>query len=535
MHATVLMRFCLVAQMLFVAGCNLSPALPTSEVEQSATLFELEGARERQSLQALSQKPGVYPYLTTLLNDPATQQIQQVDVRPFTVAPETKTLVVQLAKDKTVRYQLRRADPPAPGMIGWVGDVSSDRRQRFTASSEMDFDPLNWVSLVREGDKVVGDIHVDGQLYRLAYVGDGQHVLMKIDESKLPPEAEPLVDPESAKADSSSKQPQSAHSIIRLLLVSTMQSRALNPDYRLSFAQALQDANQYMINSRVAITYEVAGFYDGVYDETGRTYKQLLDDMRLSQPFAGDLLNERDRLKADLVSMYTTGREFCGKAWVTASKAQGHSVISCFGALAHEIGHNLGAQHNWHEGDPIGKPAYMYGYRHITGTPRFSTQMSYGCNPACPQIAYHSNPNITYKNIPVGTFEHHDVARRFNERRETVENFCPPAFNMRLIGSIKFCDLVHGLGSKTDVATQCNYFANEEVGVVQIFNVPAGARLMFKEGPSQWRSYVAKTFIPELLVTPLRGRPVDYPNMEIEEGSEPMTGMLTEISSSTAH
>lgn len=32
-------------------------------------------------------------------------------------------------------------------------------------------DPLNWVSLVSDGNLVVGDIRVEGQLYRLTAVG----------------------------------------------------------------------------------------------------------------------------------------------------------------------------------------------------------------------------------------------------------------------------------------------------------------------------------------------------------------------------
>ncbi|MFJ4385143.1 zinc-dependent metalloprotease family protein [Pseudomonas sp. NPDC089408] len=535
MKAAALKCLTTVLPVLFVSACSVSSTLPPLAQAQSTTLFELGAIQERTSLKALKQAPGVSPLLATMLDDPATQSIQEVDVRASTVSADAKSLVVQLGEHKTIQYQMRNADSPAPGMIGWVGDVATDRRQRFNSSSEMDFDPFNWVSLVREGDKVVGDLHVDGQLYRLDYIGNGRHVLIKVDESKLPPEAEPLAGLDSGKRDPTlGKRPQSAHSIIRVLLVSSIQTRARNPNYRMGLAQALQDANLYMRNSRVAITYELAGFYDADYDETGRTYKQQLDDMRLAKPFGVDLLKVREALRADLVSLYSSGSEYCGLAWINASKIQGHSVISCLGALAHEMGHNLGGKHNWHEGDAVGNPPYAYGYRYISGSPRFSTQMSYSCSPACPQIPYHSNPDVTYQNIPVGTAEHHNVARRFNERRETVENFYPPALNMKLIGSIKYCELAHGLGSKTNIATECNYFANKKVVTIQIFNVPEGTRLLFTEGDNKWRSYLAKAFIPELLVTPLLGRPGDYPNMDIEEGSEPMTGMLTTISSSTA-
>ncbi|WP_410963698.1 hypothetical protein, partial [Salmonella sp. SAL4455] len=74
-------------------------------------------------------------------------------------------------------------------------------------------DPLYYLSLVREGDKLVGRVVVEGQRYRLDSIGSGQYVLIKVDESKLPAEGEPLVDPAGqARADTQGKAPLSAHS-----------------------------------------------------------------------------------------------------------------------------------------------------------------------------------------------------------------------------------------------------------------------------------------------------------------------------------
>ncbi|QHG68109.2 reprolysin-like metallopeptidase [Pseudomonas putida] len=493
-------------------------------------LFEVLDSKK---LSALKVNPEVAPYLNTLINDRANVEVLPILITTSLVSPDTQAMTIPLSEKETVTFQLRGAEPPAPDMVGWVGDVAPDRRQRFTLRSEMDFDPLKWISLVREGEKVVGNIHVDGRLYRLDYVGDGKHVLIKVDESKLPPEAEPLLGPDSGRKDPAvGKQPQSAHSTIRVLLVSTLQSRAANPNYRMPFAQALQDANLYMKNSNVAITYELAGFYDADYDETGRAYFDQLNDMRLAKPFGPDLLRVRDALRADLVSMYSTAREYCGQAWLNASKAQGHSVVSCFGSLAHELGHNIGADHNWHEGDPVRNPPYMYGYRYQAGTPRFSTQMSYACNPACPRIPYHSNPDVTYEGIPVGTREHHDVARRFNDRREVVANFYPNSLSVALSNSMRTCEFEHDVGGSSAVADKCDFFADKQIGIVTVVDVPEGVSFAISEGGKKWRSYRAKTFLPSLLVTPLKADPAHYPNVEIIEGGEAMTGHVTTVSSS---
>ena len=113
-------------------------------------------------------------------------------------------------------------------------------------------DPLNWVSLVSDGNLVVGDIRVEGQLYRLTAVGKGQQVLVKVDESKLPPEAAPIAAPVQAQAKTKSLSTfQSPKSTIRVLFVTTQQSRAMFPSYKIELVQALQNANQYLINSKV--------------------------------------------------------------------------------------------------------------------------------------------------------------------------------------------------------------------------------------------------------------------------------------------
>ncbi|MNN02863.1 hypothetical protein D3C81_1155340 [compost metagenome] len=187
-------------------------------------------------------------------------------------------------------------------------------------------------------------------------------------------------------------------------------------------AQALQDANQYLINSRVAITYELAGFYDANYNETSDSNGQLTD-LRSDQTELGKAVYvQRDALNADLVTMLSTFSEVCGRAYLNANKALGYSVFSCIGGtLAHELGHNLGVHHGWNPGDPVRNPPYMHGYRDTTA-PAFHTIMvtSHGAVP------YFSNPARLYQERPMGTTEHHDAARRFNERRETVESFYPP-------------------------------------------------------------------------------------------------------------
>ncbi|WP_339444800.1 zinc-dependent metalloprotease family protein, partial [Pseudomonas hunanensis] len=210
-----------------------------------------------------------------------------------------------------------------------------------------------------------------GQLYRLTAVGKGQQVLVKVDESKLPPEAAPIAVPVQAQAKNRSlSTSQSPKSTIRVLFVTTQQSRAMFPSYKIELVQALQNANQYLINSKVDAVYELSGIYDSDYDETGKSPQTQLNDMIADRPLGAKIHIEREKLRADLVSMLSTFSIYCGIAKTPASKETAFSSFSCFGALGHELGHNMGASHN--DEDPgESLPPYAYGYKHTA--PNFHT------------------------------------------------------------------------------------------------------------------------------------------------------------------
>jgi len=119
-----------------------------------------------------------------------------------------------------------------------------------------------------------------------------------------------------------------------------------------------------------------------------------------------------------MVSMYSTATQYCGMAWVNSNKLLAHSVISCVGSLAHELGHNFGGGDGWNPNPSEG--SYKNGYKHES-EPKFHTRMvtSHGA------LGYFSNPEILYQGVPMGS-DRHNMARLMNERRETIANFYPP-------------------------------------------------------------------------------------------------------------
>lgn len=417
------LKFCLLGAVFLFAGCTALD--PTNYLESSAdTLFQI---KPDQSHAALERQSGTDQYLKLLLNVAEDAEVKEVQVKPGLVSKDTTMLSMPLTDGRTVSFKLSRSDNIASGMVGWVGDMPSNRRQLYPSPAEINMDPLNWVSLVSDGKLVVGDIRVEGQLYRLTAVGKGQQVLVKVDESKIPPEAAPIPVPVQPRDNARLlTTPSSSKSAIKVLFVTTQQSRALYPNYKLELAQALLNANQYLVNSKVEALYEQAGIYDSDYDETGKEPQTQLNDMTADKPLGAKIHIEREKVRADLVSMLSTYSIYCGIAKMPARKETAFSSISCFGALGHELGHNMGAMHS-DESPDQGVFPYAHGYKHTA--PNFHTQMrtSHGA------IPYHSNPRLQYQGVPIGTVDKNDVARTFNERRDVVANFYPePTYPVRL-------------------------------------------------------------------------------------------------------
>lgn len=444
------LKFCLLCAVFLFGGCSASD--PRTHLDSSAdTLFQLKPDQNRA---ALERQSGTDAYLKLLLDRAEKAEVKEVQVKPGLVSTNTTMLSMPLTDGRTVSFKLLRSDSVASGMTGWVGDMPSKRRQLYPSPAEIDMDPLNWVSLVSDGNLVVGDIRVEGQLYRLTAVGKGQQVLVKVDESKLPPEAAPIVAPVQPQGKTQLiTAPLSSKSTIRVLFVTTRQSKALFPNYKIELVQALQNANQYLINSKVDAVYELSDIYDSDYDETGKNPQTQLNDMMADKPLGAKIHIERQKGLADLVSMLSTNSTYCGIAKMPAYVDKAFSVINCYGALAHELGHNMGASHNDEDpGESI--PPYAYGYKHTA--PNFHTQMrtSHGA------IPYHSNPRLQYQGVPMGTADKNDVARTFNENRDTVANFYPdPAHPVRLwlYGSNRGCfiDLKPGEQALLSWYTEC--------------------------------------------------------------------------------
>ena len=89
-------------------------------------------------------------------------------------------------------------------------------------------------------------------------------------------------------------------------------------------------------------------------------------------------------------------------------------------ALAHEVSHNMGCQHDRDHSSSPGAYSYSYGYD-VAGF--FATIMSYDN----PLVGYFSNPNVLYSGLPMGVPEGQsdsaDNAKTINNTKSIVAKF----------------------------------------------------------------------------------------------------------------
>jgi hypothetical protein len=175
------------------------------------------------------------------------------------------------------------------------------------------------------------------------------------------------------------------------------------------------------------------------YDEDAVSYSQNLSDLTSGAPLAATR-TLRETYGADLVVLVREAGAYCGIGWMptpptAGTSAYGFSVVSrgCITnhTFAHELGHNLGLNHDRHV--VTSPPAGSYNYGYVNTVDRVRTVMAYNNKCAeqgfsCPRVPFFSTPSRFYNDsvvvgLPLSNPQAAFAARQLNLNRAAVAGY----------------------------------------------------------------------------------------------------------------
>ena len=284
------------------------------------------------------------------------------------------------------------------------------------------------VVLTFKNGQLAGLIYSDHKVYEIVPKG-GETRLVEIDQSLFPECGGALT------GDTEIKVPHpeavvgfdSGDRIDVLVLYTAAVKASLGGDEQaVVFAQQAIDAtNTSYINSRIRQRVRLVGARETAMVETG-SFSTELSNLRANSAAA----TARNELGADLVAMLTNSTAACGVGYLMASVAgnpnNGFSVTARTCAVgnlsfAHELGHNMGSQHNPENGSGA---TYPYGYGHYVNG-NYRTVMSYvdQCASGCVRRPYFSNPNVIFNGFPTGIANARDNSRSMNNTADAIAGY----------------------------------------------------------------------------------------------------------------
>ncbi|WP_369939961.1 zinc-dependent metalloprotease [Xanthomonas medicagonis] len=386
-----------------------------------------------QSAQYISKAIPGEPVLSRVLANPATGAVQRVGVDAAAVDAAQAQLELDLLGQRVTATQLKTERLEGGNSI-WYGNLGNAAAAKARARSGLD--PLNSAILVRSGDTITGSIRNNGTLYHLRPIAGGGHVLVQVDESRMPAEhpaeyallptirmPQAVADDRVTAAGASSGSP----ATIRVLVVATNKAVNSYGGNMQSLVQlAVAESNQGYTNSNVGITMQLAGYETTSYTESGDFNTDLSRFRGTSDGYMDSIHTTRNSVAADVGVLIIDNSAYCGLAsgiGSTAATAFAAVYWDCatgYYSFAHEIGHLQSARHDIATDSSTTPYAYGHGYRYGNN---WRTIMAYNCSVSCPRLNYWSNPNISYGGVPMGNASSADNQRVLVNTKATVAGF----------------------------------------------------------------------------------------------------------------
>ncbi len=306
------------------------------------------------------------------------------------------------------------------------------------------------VTLVGQGRRISGTIRHPYGRYHLVSTGPGRAVVHELDDASRRPDRV-LVPPIARTGARRSGAAVTATSTVDVMVMFTAEAKKQEPPIagglKALIRIAVADMNTDLENGLIDMEIRLVKIKRVKYAKTGTSAafaERALSDLRRSSDGHLDKAHRlRDRFGADFVALIIERNSaYCGIAFIGGGRSGLEDIDESgafsvttwrclpFDTLAHEIGHNMGAQHS--RLDPVSSSAgaYDYSYGHkVEG--EIQTVMAYNCESLCVFANTFSNPNVLFGGVAAGvadgSAEPSDNARSFNNDRDVMAAYRPCA------------------------------------------------------------------------------------------------------------
>lgn len=365
-----------------------------------------------------------------LADSPATASLELVQANAGLVTLKTESLDLNLGAGLDLRAHRLDSYVMNTGSVVWSGIIENPGVLSVPFSPDsLEFDAHNTVMLVKSGKTITGNVHFNGEWYKIRPLKTGGHAIVAVNPAGMPPDHPkaysrlPVI-PMPATGSPLDK----ADTVIRVMVHYTSSAASASGNISALIDLAVAEANQGYTNSGVFIDLILAHKSQVTYTQSGSFSTDLSRYRGTSDGYMDSVHTTRNSVAADVALLVINNSSSCGLAsgiGSTASTAFADAHWDCitgYYSFAHEIGHLQSARHDPATDGSTSPYAYGHGYRKTT-SPSWRTIMAYNCPAGCPRLNYWSNPSILYNGVPMGTSTQSDNERVLNNTRGTVAAF----------------------------------------------------------------------------------------------------------------
>ncbi|HVL66730.1 MAG TPA: M12 family metallo-peptidase [Vicinamibacterales bacterium] len=365
-----------------------------------ALLVPIEGdqvpAALRESTDAAVRRARYVTVDLSVMRAPGARQMLREPAIPLELFPDVTLFAVFERYDRS------------PGGMTWVGRVEGV--------------PRSTVTLSYGGGLLTGTVAMSNATYHIRPAAGGGantpatplHVVTQVDQAAFPPEAEPIqvrLTAEQLAAAADTPMSDTADQIDLLVVYTDLAAASAGGAQGILnlINLGVSETNTSYANSGVTHRIRLVHAAQVPYVESNN-FSTNLNDLRFGVGGLSGVAALRDAYGADMVTMLVDPPQpsACGIATLmtqvsAAFAASAFSVTdtSCVSpnfTFAHELGHNMGARHDWFVDNGTTPFTYAHGYVNAAAGQRWRTIMAYPnmCTAlgfSCTRVLYWANPD----------------------------------------------------------------------------------------------------------------------------------------------